>query len=97
MLDKLTMGSFEPHKGSGFTIDTPQHKETLSLVEVTVGKQQTEDRRSFSVLFRGSSTETLIHSQIVPLEHPEMGRLEIMISPVARNDDGTFNYEAVFN
>jgi hypothetical protein len=97
MLDTLKMGSFEPHMGSGFTIDTPDHKEVLTLVEVTAGKQQTEERRSFSVLFRGSSNETLIHSQLVSLDHPEMGRLDIMISPVSRNDDGTFNYEAVFN
>ena len=98
MTETLTHESFEPHVGSGFTIRTNEHDEVLTLTKVDPGKRYMEGgRQSFALVFEGSSNDLLIHSQLVKLDHSEMGDLSIMISPVGRNDDGTFRYEAVFN
>ncbi|MES2441571.1 MAG: hypothetical protein V4574_01970 [Pseudomonadota bacterium] len=98
MIESLTHESFEPHVGTAFNIHTDNHNEALTLAKVDPGKQYMETgRQSFSLLFDGSSNDMMIHSQIVKLKHAELGDLDIMISPVGRNDDGTFRYEAVFN
>lgn len=98
MLDTLTIASFEPHVGTGFTIHTDDRDEVLTLVQADRGKPSGKDlRESFSLVFNGSSNDLMFHSQMVMLSHPEMGDLGIMISPIGRNDDGTYRYEAVFN
>lgn len=98
MLDKLTAESFEPHIGTGFTIHTDNHDEVLTLTQVEPGKPSAANMRaSFALVFNGSSNDLMFHSQMVMLSHPEMGDMGIMISPIGRNDDGTYRYEAVFN
>ena len=98
MLEDLTHEDFEPHVGTGFTIRTDDHDEVLTLTAVEPGKQYVETgRQSFAVVFNGSSNDLMFHSQMVRLNHAGMGVLDVMISPVGRNDDGTYRYEAIFN
>lgn len=97
MLETLTAESFEAHIDTGFTIRADEHVEVLTLTTVDRGKSQGANMREpFALLFNGSSNDLMFHSQMVRLEHPEMGMLDIMISPFGRNDDGTYRYEAVF-
>lgn len=51
-------------------------------------------RQPFSLLFRGPP-EGVLPQGVYPLEHPELGRLEIFLVPISRTDDGV-RYEAVF-
>jgi len=98
MTEVLTIQSFEPHVGTGFTIHTDERNEVLTLTEATPGKfSYPGGREPFSLTFNGSSNDLMLHSQMVVLQHPVMGELHIMISPLGRNEDGTFYYEAVFN
>jgi hypothetical protein len=97
-MELLTHEDFAPHVGTGFVIHTDDHDEVLTLTAVDPGKQMIEGGRvSFALLFSGSSNDLMFHSQMVRVDHPEMGKVDILISPFGRNDDGTYRYEAVFN
>lgn len=97
MLADLTIESFQPHIGTAFTINTDEHVETFTLSEISPGKHGIPGgREPFALVFEGSSSEMMFHSQMVVLRHEVMGELAIMISPFARAEDGHFRYEAVF-
>ena len=98
MTDVLTAESFKPHIGTGFSIHTNEHVEVLTLTDVEPGKPSFPGgREPFALLFKGTSTELMFHSQLIQFAHPEMGDLAFLVSPIGRNDDGTYRYEAVFN
>lgn len=98
MLEGLTIESFRPHVGTGFTIKTEEREEVLTLTAVEAGKAAFEGaREAFSLLFKGSSNDLMFHSQMVHFTHPEMGELSLTISPYNRMETGEFQYEAIFN
>lgn len=92
---ELTHEHFAAHVGTAFSIHTDNHVEVLTLKTVEPGSKYLE-RESFALVFHGSSNDLMFHSQMVRLDHAEMGPLDIMISPIGRNEDGTYKYEAVF-
>ena len=97
MLEDLTHESFEPHVGSGFAISVDGHEDVLTLTEVAARKPVPGfDRAPFSLTFTGARSDALFNSQLLDMQHAELGTLSIMISPLGRNEDGTFRYEAVF-
>jgi hypothetical protein len=98
MFGMVAHEDFTPRIGTAFTIRAGDFEEVLTLVEVQPGKPVYEGAREpFSLLFDGSRDDVRIESQTVPLDHDEMGRLDILISPIARNENGTVRYEAIFN
>ena len=63
----------------------------------TLGADQIENQepeRPFSLLFRGPADRPL-EQGIHPLDHTDMGRLEIFLVPMQPDDEGPL-YEAVF-
>lgn len=98
MIETLTMESFQPHIGTGFTIHTAERDEVLTLTAVDPGLAALPGGRApFSLVFDGSSPDLMFHSQMVAFAHDAMGDLAFMISPIGRADNGSFRYEAVFN
>ncbi|MBO9711574.1 hypothetical protein [Sphingomonas sp.] len=97
MLETLTHESFEPLVGTGFAIEVDGHEDVLTLSEVRVGKPIEGFRVPFSLTFNGARTDALFHSQTLSVRHDTLGELAFMISPLTRNADGTFQYQAVFN
>lgn len=69
----------------------------LFLLEVAESKtgRWPDQRRPFSVLYRGPLRRFLPQG-LYPLDHPDLGTLEIFIVPVLRDPDGYY-YEAVFD
>ena len=51
-------------------------------------------RRPFSLIYRGPLTP-ILPQQIYPVEHPELGTLELFLVPVGP-EGGGMQYEAVF-
>ncbi|MEI9899135.1 MAG: hypothetical protein WDN31_02315 [Hyphomicrobium sp.] len=97
MLAELTHESFGPLLGSGFAIAVGEHEDVLTLTEVVPRPELTGYARTpFTLVFNGGRNDALFHSQLLELRHPELGTLPLLISPVGRNADGTFRYEAVF-
>lgn len=100
MLETLTAGSFTPHVGTTFRLDTPAGGLDLTLVSaIPVGEARRGGKvreRAFSVLFLGPSAAPILPQATYSLEHEALGRLEIFLVPIGREGD-RIQYEAVFN
>lgn len=99
-IGSLVLDSFQPHVGSAFVLNHPDAEETFTLVAVTelpAHDHPLKKRDPFSLFFRGGRTDLQFDQQILPLKHEAMGELEIFLVPIARNEDGTIRYQAVFN
>src|SRR6267143_5081721 len=95
----LTQEEFSRHLNTKFRVqlgDGPQID--LELVEVkgylTKPGEQTGMER-FSAYFKGPS-EPYLAQNTYSLQHDRMGRFEIFIVPIARDEQGV-RYEAVYN
>jgi hypothetical protein len=94
-LDALTAADFAPHLHERFRLQAGAAGELpLELVEV-VGGEHREQRRPFSVVFRGPG-DPVLPQQIYGIEHPALGTLELFLVPIGRDAAGV-SYEAVFN
>ncbi|NER47880.1 MAG: hypothetical protein F6J86_01955 [Symploca sp. SIO1B1] len=102
VIEKLSNAQFSEYLGEPFQLHLePELALTLELIEVTpLGRRKLgEDEQSirqepFSLLFRGP-LEMELPQRIYPLEHSKLGRLDIFLVPVARQQDG-MRYEAIF-
>ena len=102
MLDlaTATLETFAPHVGTDFVLDHPEHEESFTLVQADPLISRTyppEHRSPFSLLFHGRSAEIQFNQQILPLKHDALGALNLFFVPIARNEDGTIRYQALFN
>jgi len=102
VLEKLSYTQCSECLGEPFQLHLdPELTLTLELIEATLlGRRKLgEDEQSirqkpFSLLFRGP-LETELPQKIYPLEHSQLGRLDIFLVPVDRQQDG-MRYEAIF-
>jgi hypothetical protein len=98
-LDRLTAEDFAPLIGDAFAFDAGEPgRLELELVEVNAVPDSgvgTAEREPFELLFRGPA-EPIFAQQIFPLEHPALGRLDVFLVPVGRQQDGA-RYEAIFS
>ena len=97
-ISDLTYETFRDRHGQSFR-DT-EAGITLELLEVddltAVARNVPPDARTpFSLIFRGPA-EPAVSQGIRPLEHDELGALEIFVVPVAMESDG-MRYQAVFS
>ena len=96
MPEILTRASFEPHLNTTFRlIHSGTEPFDLELIEVVDKTPVGFPGEQFSLLFKGPSDRTL-SQQTCPLEHPEMGHLNLFLVPVNQKKDG-YRYEAFFN
>ncbi|MBB4663767.1 DUF6916 family protein [Conexibacter arvalis] len=96
-LAQLSAELFAPHVGEPFAVRAEGQIElTLVLTEAcTLRDAASGERRApFSLAFRGPEAP-LLAQQIVPLEHPVLGRLDLFLVPLGVDADGA-RYEAVF-
>jgi hypothetical protein len=103
MLGQLTHDDFAPLRHQRFQIQVGDDV-TLDVELIRVEPLGGEDpqryrrdptrRRPFSLLFRGPRTPVL-SQRIYPVEHPQLGTLDIFLVPVGPIEDG-MGYEAIF-
>jgi hypothetical protein len=99
MAVSLTEKEFSQHLNTKFWLDRDGEGElALELVEVkpypsTPAEKQGMER--FSAFFRGPDQPQL-PQRLYSLEHERMGKFDIFLVPVGRNQEGVL-YEAVFN
>jgi hypothetical protein len=98
-LAAMSAGDFAPHVGEPFVL-TRAGAPALELVlaaaeDLPASGSSPSGRTPFALTFDGPA-EPLLAQQIVPLEHPSLGRLELFVVPVAHGAGGA-RYEAVFN
>jgi hypothetical protein len=92
-LRELALESFAGRVGEAFTLQTADAALPLVLEEAEAVPGG-ETRQAFSLIFRGPA-EPLLPQGIQALEHAELGRLEIFLVPIARDEAGT-RYQAIF-
>lgn len=105
MLDQLTIDDFAVHKDSTFRISlAPEAELEMELVLSEVQALSDLRRRpsgdavpgspAFSLLFHGPPTP-ILPQRIYPLDHPELGQLEIFVVPLGPDAKG-MRYQAIF-
>ena len=88
------LASFTEQVGSAFEVENPSSSFALKLIKV-VEHAKTETNEAFSVFFLGSPDHFMPQGTRT-LRHPQFGKMEIFLVPVAKTNTG-FEYEAVFN
>lgn len=97
-LAALTADDFEPLVGDVFgrpLEDAPPFE--LVLVAVDRRPSTGAGRAPFALLLRGPG-EPVLASGVHPLVHPDLGRLDVLVSPVivAPHESSSTSYEVVF-
>lgn len=98
MLSELTHERLAAHVAQSFELRTEPPLE-LRLGAVTPrpgGAPGPGGREPFSLLFLGPR-EPVLPQRIYPLEHAELGRIDIFLVPVGPNAEGAMQYEAIFS
>ena len=97
---------FAQRLGESFHIQLEPSQRTLTLVEVTphpsrsAPRQDATQREAFSLLFHDQEAvdDSYLPQGIYPLEHEELGRLDIFIVPIGPDaEKAGMRYEAVFS
>src|SRR2546428_13112570 len=95
MPTSLTHEAFTQHLNSKFQVtDDAGTLLSLELIEVSEHKLSRRQEQ-FSAVFRGPN-ESFLGQGMRPFEHDQMGKFELFIVPISRDERGTC-YEAVFN
>jgi hypothetical protein len=95
MAIELTKSLFEENLNTKFWLrEENGERAALDLIELRNGHSSALFEQ-FSLLFRGEPTK-LQAQRTYAVEHGAIGGFDLFITPVDRNDQGTF-YEAVFN
>lgn len=99
MLESLTVSDFEGRVGERFTVDAAGvdgPTVDMELVEVTVlgAAARPEGRTPFSLVLRGP-VGNVLPQRIYPVDHVELGTLEIFVVPIGPDSAG-MRYEAIF-
>ena len=102
MVETLTLDDFAGHLEEPFAIDLGTdfpglEPLVLTLIEaepIETSQDLGERRAPFSLVFRGPG-EPELAQRIYPLDNETLGRLEIFLVPIGREDEG-MRYEAVF-
>lgn len=91
-LSKLLKEDFEPYINSFFALEEENGLMNLELIEVE--ESSSSGTQGFSLMFKGS-VDKLLPQRIYPLKHEKMGKLEIFIVPVRKDEEGSY-YQAIF-
>lgn len=96
----VTVETFAGREGERFWITFSDADLDLTLAEVTRAPEhwgRTEKREPFSILFH-ATLEHVIPARLWPVEHEDLGTLEMFLGPIGPNDEGdAMRYEAVFS
>jgi hypothetical protein len=99
MLARPTEEDFKRHEGTKFLVrvEAPRPLE-LELTQVKSYNPQASENNNmerFSLFFDGPA-DMFLQQGLYPLEHPEMGEMQLFMVPIGRGEHG-FQYEVVFN
>jgi hypothetical protein len=93
-LRKLTISDFESRQNQTFMLHAQEHQLPLKLTQVRQLGDSGRPGGAFSLWFV-SAAGPFLQQAIYPLEHPDMGRLEIFLVPLGPREGGNL-YESIF-
>lgn len=90
---------FQDLVGQGFTLNYPDHRETLTLVSATQSRflPPAGLPRGFDLIFDGESPTTMLGQAIYALENPTLGRIDLFLACIGPRPEGGFRYQAIIN
>jgi hypothetical protein len=98
-LATLTHADFVAHLNEDYSLHLPQKPLSATLISAqqlpSRGAAQAGRREPFSLIFRVTGASYL-PQQIYALEHERLGRLDIFLVPIARDEQG-LRMEAIFS
>jgi uncharacterized protein DUF6916 len=99
-LSEFTYDKLLTHVGSAFRIDFVERSVELSLVRVDHLREKHTSKKlfrdSFALVFNGPQ-DVMLPQGMYPMHHPVLGDpVQIFIVPIGKEDDGAYQYEAVF-
>ena len=96
--DDLSFATFAELLNSRFISRASEGEmQSLRLVEAVLDPHTAvADGEKFSLLFRGDATRRLAQDTY-RFEHPRLGRFDMFIVPVGRENEACCYYEAIFN
>ena len=100
---KIQKSLFDDHVGEVFHLqDNGDSSISLTLTKVESPEERIQQRsveldirEPFSLLFSGPA-EPFLEQRMYPLQHEELGLVEVFLVPVGQHQGG-YHYEAVFN
>lgn len=96
MSEPLTRDVFEHVRDTEFSVSLDDGRSVeLLIVEVTEKTPRGFPGEQFSVVFQGPH-EPELDQRIYPMEHAELGHLDLFLVPIGAPDEGRL-YEAFFN
>lgn len=94
MVENFVKDTFEPHLNTTFRVSLGATRAPdLELIEVS--DLRIKNPKNFSLLFRGPN-DLYLPQQSYTFEHEQIGAFDLFITPVGRDEDGTY-FEAIFN
>ena len=93
----VTVETFAGREGQAFSIQFADAQLELTLAEVERHPEEwghADRREPFAVVFTGTA-EHVLPQAIWPLDHEELGRIELFLVPL-EPEDGVARYQAVF-
>jgi len=96
-LAQLTLDDFAAHRNETFRVSSGGATHELLLIEANAlgaGSGGPAGRAPFSLVFRGPRDAALAQ-QVHPLEHADLGVLEVFLVPIGPDAEGP-RYEVVF-
>ena len=94
-LSDVTVETFAGREGERFWIAFPDGRVELTLAAVEGQPEHWGSREPFSITFHGP-LERVLPPQTWPLEHEELGRLEIFVVPIGP-EGGAMRYQPLFS
>jgi hypothetical protein len=94
MIETFTEETFLGHLNTRFQV-FGEAADPLDVELVKVTSLSSPGQVQFSIQFQGPGHQ-LLPQRIYTLEHEILGKFDLFLVPVGRNDSG-FEYEAVFN
>jgi hypothetical protein len=93
----MTEEEFRKHLNTRFRIagDAPIELELTEVKGYLSAPHEQAGMERFSAFFE-SPENVILPQQVYPLEHDSMGRLDLFLVPIAKDEKGV-RYEAVFN
>lgn len=99
MLDKVTLETFQTHQDSDFVVNFADGSQVVFRLEELSARPARQarpgHRAPFSLVWKAPKT-WFFPQGVYPLEHSELGLLELFMVPIGEEEDG-FLYETVFN
>ncbi|AJP72820.1 DUF6916 family protein [Sphingomonas hengshuiensis] len=91
------LDDFQTAVGQAFTLDYPDHRDTLTLVSAVASRHAPPVGlpQAFALTFESDNAAIMLGQAIYALDNQALGPLELFLACIGPRPEGGFRYEAV--